>query len=341
MTTLTDNADAVNAFCARAAQSRLLVQGAGGNVSWKDQSTLWIKASGAWLRDALTRNIFVPVCLDHLTEALNQRRFDVVPLVKQDTSLRPSIETPLHALMPQKFVAHLHMVEALAHLVRDEDQPVVLEQVGREISAVLVDYHKPGADLAEAVSKSLAMGPNVNVVFLRNHGVVIGAETLNELERLMDRVSLYFQHDTALTEKADCASSLPEIAGYRPCTDDDIHRLARNSSLLQRLSHDWALYPDHVVFLGGAAVIVSAALSTREATKLAECGAPFIFVRERGALVSKIATDAHYAQILCYHDVVVRQVQGTKLRTLSEAQIAELIDWDAERYRRQLSGLPQ
>ena len=53
-------------FCARIGRDRLLVQGAGGNVSYKSNGALWIKASGTWLADAASQEIFVPVDAAHL-----------------------------------------------------------------------------------------------------------------------------------------------------------------------------------------------------------------------------------------------------------------------------------
>ncbi len=41
----------------------LLVQAAGGNTSIKQDGTMWIKASGTWLMDALSKDIFVPLNL--------------------------------------------------------------------------------------------------------------------------------------------------------------------------------------------------------------------------------------------------------------------------------------
>ena len=57
-------------FCAEIGMNRLLVQGAGGNASWKENNTLWIKASGMWLVDAKSHNIFLPIDLGHLREKL-------------------------------------------------------------------------------------------------------------------------------------------------------------------------------------------------------------------------------------------------------------------------------
>ena len=56
----------INNFCSNLGKDSLLIQGAGGNISWKDGNKLWIKASGTWLADANIMDIFVPVDLSHL-----------------------------------------------------------------------------------------------------------------------------------------------------------------------------------------------------------------------------------------------------------------------------------
>lgn len=106
-------------FCARIGRDRLLVQGAGGNVSYKSNGALWIKASGTWLADAASQEIFVPVDLAHLQSAIARDDFEVSPISRDvDARLRPSIETLLHALLPHAVVAHLHEINALVHLVQ-------------------------------------------------------------------------------------------------------------------------------------------------------------------------------------------------------------------------------
>jgi len=39
---------------------------------------------------------------------------------------------------------------------------------------VLVDYHKPGEALARVVSEAASKDPQLKVIFLKNHGLVIG-----------------------------------------------------------------------------------------------------------------------------------------------------------------------
>ena len=52
----------ISAACRPAsARNILLVQGAGGNSSVKQDDVLWVKASGAWLSEAKEKEMFVPV----------------------------------------------------------------------------------------------------------------------------------------------------------------------------------------------------------------------------------------------------------------------------------------
>jgi rhamnose utilization protein RhaD (predicted bifunctional aldolase and dehydrogenase) len=46
---------------------------------------------------------------------------------------------------------------------------------------------------------------------------------------------------------------------------------------------------------------------------------------------------AKQAQLRCYYDVLSRQKQHKLLNVLNAEQIAELLNWDAERYRMHLA----
>ena len=175
----------VKAFCAQIGADPLLVQGAGGNVSWKDGDALWVKASGTWLAEAELKDIFVPVNLSLLQTALSKNDFSVKPEVSSNSDLRPSIETLLHALMPHRVVVHIHAVEILAHLVQVNAKVEIKNLVGDAVKWIYVDYFKPGADLARAVSEQLTNRSDADVVFLGNHGVVIGGEDVEDVASML------------------------------------------------------------------------------------------------------------------------------------------------------------
>ena len=169
------NHQTISQMCANLGKNPLLVQGAGGNVSWKEHETLWIKGSGTWLANANDADIFVPVNLKHLQDALTKQDFDVKPQPIGEQALRPSIETVLHGLMPHQVVAHLHAINALSHLVTQDCIPFIQKICQQaSIHAAFVGYHKPGPELAQAIYVALQNTPEANVIFLQNHGIVLG-----------------------------------------------------------------------------------------------------------------------------------------------------------------------
>jgi rhamnose utilization protein RhaD (predicted bifunctional aldolase and dehydrogenase) len=329
----------VKAFCTQIGADPLLVQGAGGNVSWKDGDALWVKASGTWLGEAELREIFVPVNLPLLQTSINNQDFTVEPEVVSDSDLRPSIETLLHALMPQKVVVHLHAVEILAHLVQVNAKEKIKSLVGDAVKWIYVDYFKPGADLARSVSMQLTSRSDADVVFMGNHGVVIGGDDVDDitniLRTLLSILQTKFSH--SLVEASNSAYESEFLAwNYAPCSDKEVRLIANKNELMSRLPHEWALYPDHVVFLGAKPAILETNFKLADLEKIARDAPPFIFASGNGVYQNLDATAAQTNQLRCYYDVMIRQSATNKLATLSGRQVYELLDWDAEKFRQSL-----
>ena len=90
-------------YCSAIGVDRDFIQGAGGNVSWKEEGVLWVKASGTWLADAESDDIFVPVDLSTYRREINNGNLSVTPpLINGEKSRRASIETLFHAIFPHQ-----------------------------------------------------------------------------------------------------------------------------------------------------------------------------------------------------------------------------------------------
>ncbi len=328
--------DSVIAYCAAIGADPLLVQGAGGNASWKDGDTLWIKASGTWLSDAAANDIFVPVDLKHLRQEIDAGNFNVLPNLQNESSLRPSIETILHALMPQPVVIHLHAIEILAHLVRREYEQSFSSTLNPKIRWINIAYFKPGAELARAVWAKLSSSPDTNVVFLQNHGVVIGGTDIEAISK-----TLKLLIDDSRTNPRTCTNrdypqfdiKINDLKSYVPVPDIAVHQLAIDKILFDRLSSDWVLYPDHIVFLGAKAQVFESIDDLKESLLSWVVLTDLVFVRGTGVFVHPEFSMAKHAQLRCYYDVLSRQEEGTVLNSLNDNQIANLLNWDAEKYR--------
>ena len=332
----------VKAYCALIGEDPLLVQGAGGNVSWKDGEVLWVKASGTWLAQAKKNEIFISVDLAHLRVEIAKKNFASPSTLVGESSLRPSIETMLHALMPHKIVVHLHAVEVLAHLVRENPEKEIEKLIGDSLKWAFVDYFKPGAELAEAVAQTLFRHPDADILFLQNHGVVIGGESVADIDIILSELVLLFKNPIIpllVDGGTTIVASQLQMKCYVLCNDSELNQLATNIYLSSRLGSEWVLYPDHAVFLGGQATILGDSIKLKDLDDMVDNKPAFIFDVGAGVYESKTATIAQKLQLRCYYDVVIRQHITEKLVALSPGSIAELMDWDAEWYRKLQSTL--
>lgn len=328
--TLGDNLASLRAYAARWGRDRTLVQGAGGNVSLKIGETLWIKASGTWLADADREEIIVPVTLP-VSEP---------PQLKAGyaTTLRPSIETSLHAAVPHRVVVHVHSVDALAHAVRS-DAADVLAPLLCGLRWAFVPYCKPGVELAARVRAAYA-ATQADIFVLGNHGIVIGADDVESADKALSEVVARL---AIAPREPSCPSQTRgsvTIPGYRRVEDPNVNALASDpTSLAVALSGP--LYPDHVVFLGPAPLVVAASDEIAPALDLARrSGAPpirWIIIRDSAVLVAEDALRGSEEMLRCLADVAARLAPDAPLAPLSSVDVDALIDWDAERYRQAMA----
>ena len=102
---------------------------------------------------------------------------------------------------------------------------------------------------------------------------------------------------------------------------------------MNRLRHEWPLYPDHVVFLGAEPSILEPNFRLFDLDEIASGKPPFIFACGEGVYEKLHVTSAQKSQLRCYYDVISRQGAYSKLSILSDSQVYELLNWDAEKFR--------
>jgi rhamnose utilization protein RhaD (predicted bifunctional aldolase and dehydrogenase) len=328
----------VEELCHHIGKDHLIVQGAGGNVSWKQEGRLAIKASGKWLSKAKEEDIFVFVDLDSLKRDIKKKQFDTNPELSIQSRLRPSIETTMHALMPHKIVLHVHAVEPLAYLVREDCEEELRSSLDPNLEWIIVDYVKPGALLASAINDALLRKPDANIIFLRNHGIVVGAETSQEILSLIEAINKSLSEKQFPVKTSHSGSLNNSLKGYQLIQDSCIQNLALSSHLYSRLDEYWVLYPDHAVFLGPHPFtfesINNFLIKSKEYIDMPE----LIFIKDVGVF-SLISFDrAKIEQLRCYSEVLMRQKESSRIRSLDKVEIAELLNWDAEKYRIDISN---
>ncbi|MFT3988347.1 class II aldolase/adducin family protein [Aestuariivirga sp.] len=316
---------------AKAGSDPLRVQAAGGNTSLKTDGVMWIKASGTWLKDAVAKDIFVPVDHPALMAALakNDPACETcTAFLRTDLNaagLRPSIETTVHALMPQRVVVHVHCVNTIAWAIRADAEERLAEKL-KGVNYAFVPYARPGLELAAAIQARLR--PGVDVLVLGNHGLVVAAENVPAAEALLDRIIALLKRPVRAAKPADM-KALAELAqgtDYLPAPDPETHALATDDLALPR-GEKAVFYPDHVVFLGVGV-----------ATDIAS-GAPLVAIPGKGVLLRKDAKPAIEPMGRCLADVMRRVEPQDPLVSLTASDIGRLLNWDAEKYRQTLKAV--
>lgn len=240
--------NAIRALSARLSRNRMLVQASSGNTSVKIGDTLWMKASGKWFADAASPDFLIPVVLARAQACLKDGR--TIPETVDTGGPRASIETGMHAALPQRVVVHVHSVNAIAWAVRD-DAPNALRDCLDRFAWQWIPYTISGAPLARRVGEAWHRHPLTNVFLLGNHGLVVCGETSEEVERLLEEVErcLRLEARPAATDSTDIAFSASELrAGWVAPECPSIHGLARDA-LSRSILKGGVLYPCQALFL--------------------------------------------------------------------------------------------
>lgn len=334
--------EALLALSARIGADPALVQGAGGNTSIKDGETLWIKASGLRLAHALERNIMVPVRLSRLLDAVDrddpsaeQAHLHVDPSLATN-GLRPSIETTVHALMPQKVVLHVHCVETIAHAIRADAEEVVAARLAGMCYA-FIPYRRPGLPLARAISER--MRPDVSVLVLANHGLVVAADSVAEAAALLETVRKRMATPERQPPPADrqALSRLALDSAFTLPNDDRLHGAATDLDNC-RMAAAGSLYPDHVIFLGPRLVTAAPGETAAEIESGLDTPPPVLLFPGKGVLVRKSVEPGALDLLRCFVDMACRIPPRVRLNYLTPEQNAALLGWDAEKYRQELES---
>jgi len=255
-------------------------------------------------------------------------------------ALRPSIETLFHALLPERYVVHLHEVRCISLLVR-ANAAHWAEKLSQAsgLRCQLVPYRKPGAALAAAVNAARRDANGVaEVLLLQNHGIIVSGATLTQARQRLDQLVLAAEQLAPATGNPPQPPKHPLPDGWRwadpTAVHPNVHTLGSDPQQWSRLPSTWAIYPDHVVFLGPEAVTVA---SPNALESIDPATTTMAIVQDLGVAVTARFGRAHAAQLCCYVEVLTRLPYTAEVHSLSPHDVGELLNWEAEHYRQGLS----
>ena len=339
-----DTLKALAEYSAEIGANPHLIQSAGGNTSVKFGDQMWIKASGTVLKEALEKDLFVGVDADGIASAVRESS----PLADQPQEflrtgdLRPSIETCLHAILPGKFVVHVHCVNTIAGAVRQDARDYFAARLNG-FDWAFVPYAKPGAALAAEVLAAATIPKSVYV--LANHGLLVSADTIEAVRHLMESVVSAVRSEPAEVPKPanEPAKLSTQIGTYsRAPVDHPMHFVAQSAFHAEQVAKS-ALFPDQVVFCGKNLPLFDSLDDAEQAVradgKTAGNKPPVAFMlRNKAAFLNDTASIAALEMVRCIGDVMSRVPEGTKLSLLTDEDCSRLLNWDAETHRQSMNS---
>ena len=178
----------------------------GGNTSSKLPGTdpltgealdvLWVKGSGGDLRSvgrehfaALELNRFEHLHARYLADpergpktAIEDAMVGLYAYAVHDLNARaPSIDTPLHALLPARHVDHTHPVAVIALAAAADGERLTREVYGDEVG--WVPWQRPGFDLALQMAELVRERPHLRGIVMGQHGLMCWADDDRECYR--------------------------------------------------------------------------------------------------------------------------------------------------------------
>jgi NAD(P)-dependent dehydrogenase (short-subunit alcohol dehydrogenase family)/rhamnose utilization protein RhaD (predicted bifunctional aldolase and dehydrogenase) len=185
-------------------QKKDYVIAGGGNTSFKNDTEIWVKASGTALANItpegfaiLNRNLLKSYhTKTYSTDSIIREaevKEDLYKACKTGSSLRPSVETSLHDLINYSFVVHTHPTLVNAVTCSEKAAETIRELFGE--TALYVPYTDPGYILFSKIRDNLtdwrkSHDRDPNLIFLQNHGVFVSANSINEIRELYHSVEL-------------------------------------------------------------------------------------------------------------------------------------------------------
>jgi len=219
-------------------QSEDLVLHGGGNTSYKDSDTLYVKGSG-WNLIDIEEPGFSPVDLAVLQEMATRDELSDAQMVKeQRAALRnpdapnPSIEAILHAIVPFAFVDHTH-TDAVVTISNTPNGKEKLQTIYGD-NVLIIDYVMPGFILSKEIyAKTQDVDWNtLEGIILLNHGLFTfddDAKTSYEKHiALVTKAEVYISENTLLPSRCDTKHEVSQ--DYIDALSDEVSKL-RGSSI--------------------------------------------------------------------------------------------------------------
>jgi rhamnose utilization protein RhaD (predicted bifunctional aldolase and dehydrogenase) len=301
-----------------------LTQGAGGNVSVKLGESMLVKSSGKLMSTSLNKDIWTRVKIDDelLSDCLKHESEPIWTFQGE----RPSIETSFHMYFATKYVVHYHPMHLMPELTKVDFYSKFSEHF-HHLKTYPINYVKPGIKITKKLSEFDIDRSQNCVVLLQNHGIIIASDCIREIIATIAEIELY----AVSSQNQFIDQSEPSKDRYDGFID--IATLIPNFRQINKIDdieEFWALTPDHLVFLGPKPIFLS---------EHSINDAPYFFNHDGSVFLRVETLNEQLISLLNSFCFTVSAIHKSKYEHnfLNQSEIYELLNWDAEHYRKKIA----
>jgi len=356
--------------------NRYVIAG-GGNTSYKDDKVIWVKASGFAL-GTITEDGFAALDRNKL-EVISTKSYSADAAtreeeVKNDLAAaclskdrRPSVETSMHNTMKWRYVVHLHPTVVNGLMCSQLAESETKRLFGNE--AVYIPYTDPGYTLFKKVENTIQtfraqFNKEPAVLLLQNHGIFVGANTIQEIKTIYDHVigaieqQAHTQSDTMEQPVDNCVQevipairmmlSKNNLKTLKIRNNDRIARFAATEKAFSAISRPFT--PDIIVYCkseyiylawDGHEDLLAKAEQAIDDYILRQGHTPKVMLIQNIGLVAVGDNAAECDIILDVFEDMMKIAEITRAfggeHPMSQEQIAFIDHWEVENYRRKIS----
>ena len=320
------------------------VQAGGGNTSVKlDDSHMIVKSSGVQLTEVTPESGYSLIDYKYIADqfavgTIEDNKEQMILEKSLIDGRRPSIETFLHALT-RKYTIHTHPLGVLLLASSDDGMSRLKEMFP---NCLQIPYATPGIRLAKVYYDSLLRNKEAQVVFLASHGLLVSADSMDDViamhQEVMDRINGELGLDSQVSRigielyKALQAVQ-PGAIAYKADTPAITEAVGRSGGAWK-----FAYSPDCVVYCGSKIAL----LTDDYVRTLQE------FRNRYGEIKAVVANGCCFAvaenvkkardtvSLLDYSAKIY--LSGKCTSELSGEEIDYLTNWDSEKYRSSINN---
>jgi len=309
-----------------------LTQAGGGNSSVKIRNLIFIKASGCNMTEIDNHKNFIgldylnvlneikTINSDNKKERENLSKNIINKYHYFNKNYQGSIESAMHCLT-KKFTIHLHPIQLLKILTQ-KDTKILTELFP---NSLIIDYETPGIDVCLNILRNF---DNQQLIFLKNHGVVLSSDNVDDLINLTEDVIEKVENNLLLDyKKYKFVNVLSET--LKKITGKNMYGYLSNLKEIR----EGVSFPDKLIYCGQSFVNCLDNLGNEIKNYIEKYEEiPIFFKKEENYYI--VSTSLKRCKDI--EDVMMLNLEIEAESFLLEEEIKYLNNWDAEKYRKNI-----